>query len=55
VQANYRDIRGNDFPDRKRQIDEEGLKSLNVLAADLGDSPLKTAVESLLEKQERRL
>ena len=55
VQANYRDIRGDDFPDRKRQIDEGGIKSLNVLAAGLGDSPLKTAVESLLEKQERRL
>jgi len=55
VQANYRDIRGNDLPDRKRQIDEGGIKSLNVLAAGLGDSPLKTAVESLLEKQERRL
>jgi hypothetical protein len=55
VQANYRDIRGNDFPDRKRQIDKEGIKSLNVLAAGLGDSPLKTAVESLLEKQQRRL
>jgi hypothetical protein len=55
VQANYPDIRGNDLPDRKRQIDEGGIKSLNVLAAGLGDSPLKTAVESLLEKQERRL
>jgi hypothetical protein len=55
VQANYRDIRGNDFTDRRRQIDKEGIKSLNVLAAGLGDSPLKTAVESLLEKQQRRL
>jgi hypothetical protein len=55
VQANYCGIRGNDFPDRKRQIDKGGIKSLNVLAADLGDSPLKTAVESLLEKQERKL
>ncbi|MBN9132489.1 MAG: DUF721 domain-containing protein [Nitrosospira multiformis] len=54
VQANYRDIRGNDLPERKRQINEGGIKSLNVLAAGLGDSPLKTAVESLLEKQERK-
>jgi hypothetical protein len=55
VQANYSDIRGNDFPDKKRQIDKGGIRSLNVLAAGLEDSPLKTALESLLEKQGRRL
>lgn len=54
VQANYGDIRGNDLSDRKREIGKGGIRSLNVLAAGLEDSPLKTAVESLLGKRERK-
>ena len=54
VQANYRDIPGNDLSARKREIDKGGIKSLHVLAAGLENSPLKTAVESLLGKQKRK-
>jgi len=54
VQANYRHIPGNDLSGRKREIDKGGIKSLRVLAADLENSPLKTAVESLLGKQKRK-
>jgi hypothetical protein len=54
VQANYRDIPGNDLSGRKREIDKGGIKSLHVLAAGLENSPLKTAVESLLGKQKRK-
>jgi len=54
AQANYRDIPGNDLSARKREIDKGGIKSLHVLAAGLENSPLKTAVESLLGKQKRK-
>jgi len=51
VQANYRNIRGDDLTSGKPRIGEEGVKSLDGLAAGLPDSPLKKAVESLLKKQ----
>lgn len=53
VQANYRNIRGDDLTSGKPRIGEEGVKSLNGLAAGLPDSPLKKAVESLLKKQRK--
>ena len=55
VQANYRNIRGNDLPvgKGKPQIGRGGVESLNDLASGLPDSPLKTAIESLLKKQRK--
>lgn len=51
VQANYRNIRGSDMPGKKPGIGRAGMKSLNDLAVGLPQSPLKTAIESLLKKQ----
>ncbi|MDN5880981.1 MAG: DUF721 domain-containing protein [Nitrosospira sp.] len=55
VQANYLTKRGNysstDLSAEKRRIGRAGMESLTELAAKLPQSPLKTAVESLLKKQ----
>ncbi len=55
VQANYLAIGGNyssaNSSAEKRQISQVGMESLTELAAELGQSPLKSAVESLLKKQ----
>ncbi|MEO6563594.1 MAG: DUF721 domain-containing protein [Nitrosospira sp.] len=55
VQANYRPITGHELsangPAGKRRIGQAGMRSLNRLAAGLPQSPLKSAVESLLKKQ----
>lgn len=55
VQANYRSVTGHELsanrPAAARQISQNGLKSLTGLAAELPQSPLKNAVESLLKKQ----
>ena len=55
VQANYRPIRGYqgdaNGPRGRRKIGQSGVESLIGLAAELPQSPLKTAVESLLRKQ----
>jgi hypothetical protein len=51
VQANYRNNRGYGITHRKPGIGQAGMESLNGLAAGLPQSPLKTAVESLLKKQ----
>lgn len=55
VQANYLATRGShasaNLSAEKRKIGRAGMESLNGLAAVLPQSPLKTAVESLLEKQ----
>ena len=55
VQANYLANKGNhesaNSSAEKRRIDQAGMESLNDLAAKLPQSPLKTAIESLLEKQ----
>lgn len=51
VQADYRNIRGNDLSGKRPRIGRAGMKSLDQLVAGLPQSPLKTAVESLLEKQ----
>jgi hypothetical protein len=53
VQANYRNIRGDYLTSGKPRIGDEGVKSLNGLAAGLPDSPLKKAVESLLKIQRK--
>ncbi|MDQ3186428.1 MAG: DUF721 domain-containing protein [Pseudomonadota bacterium] len=57
VQAYYPVIRGNyssaNLPTEKRKIGQAGMESLNGLAAGLPQSPLKAAVESLLNKQTR--
>ena len=55
VQANYRSITRHELsangPAGRRKIGQAGMKSLSGLAAGLPQSPLKTAVESLLKKQ----
>jgi hypothetical protein len=51
VQANYRNNRGRGITGKKHGIGQAGMESLNELAAGLPQSPLKTAVESLLKKQ----
>ena len=51
VQANYRNIRRGDLSVKKMRIGRAGMERLSELAAGLPPSPLKTAVESLLEKQ----
>lgn len=54
VQADY--LTGKNYSSanlsaKKRKIGQAGMESLTVLAAELPQSPLKTAVESLLNKQ----
>lgn len=55
VQANYRAMTGHEAsangPAGRRKIGQAGVESLIGLAAELPQSPLKTAVESLLKKQ----
>jgi hypothetical protein len=51
VQADYRNIRRGDLSDKKIRIGRAGMERLSELASGLPPSPLKTAVESLLEKQ----
>lgn len=55
VQANYLATRGShasaNLSAEKRKIGRAGMASLNGLAAGLPPSPLKSAVESLLKKQ----
>jgi hypothetical protein len=51
VQADYRNIRKGDLPGKKMWIGRAGMERLSELAEGLPPSPLKTAVESLLEKQ----
>ncbi|ARO86427.1 DUF721 domain-containing protein [Nitrosospira lacus] len=55
VQADYRSVTGHGLsangPAGKQKIGQAGVKSLIGLAAELPPSPLKTAVESLLKKQ----
>jgi len=55
VQANYQRVKEHEAPANgptgRRQIGQAGMKSLNGLVAELPQSPLKTAVESLLKKQ----
>ena len=51
VQADYRNIRKGDLPGKKMRIGRAGMERLCELAEGLPPSPLKTAVESLLEKQ----
>ncbi|SEK31903.1 DUF721 domain-containing protein [Nitrosovibrio tenuis] len=48
VQANSAYVKGS--PAARPQIDQGGVESLHRLAADLPQSPLKEAVESLLKK-----
>lgn len=51
VQANYRNIRGRGLADKTPGIGQVGLERLKDLAEELPQSPLKTAIESLLKKQ----
>ncbi len=50
VQANSSSTAGNGFPVVKPQIGRAGVETLRGLAMELPQSPLKTAVESLLDK-----
>ena len=54
VQANFPIDNTGNLADKKLEIGQGGVESLNQLAAELPESPLKTAVESLLKKQTRR-
>ena len=51
VQADYRNIRKGDLPGKKMRIGRAGMERLCELAEGLPPSPLKSAVESLVEKQ----
>ncbi len=51
VQADYLNIRRGDLSGRKMRIGRAGMEKLSELASGLPPSPLKSAVESLLEKQ----
>jgi len=51
VQADYRNIRKGDLSGKKISIGRAGMERLGELASGLPSSPLKTAVESLLDKQ----
>ena len=51
VQANFPIDNMGNLPDKKLKIGQGGVESLHQLAAELPESPLKTAVESLLQRQ----
>ena len=54
VQANFPIDNTGNLPDKNLKIGQGGVESLHQLAAELPESPLKTAVESLLKGQTRR-
>lgn len=54
VQANFPIDNTGNLADKKLKIGQGGVESLNQLATELPESPLKTAVESLLKGQTRR-
>lgn len=51
VQADYHNIRRGDSSSKKKRIGQAGIESLNELTTELPQSPLRTAIESLLKKQ----
>jgi len=54
VQANFPVDNTGNLTDKKLKIGQGGVESLHQLATELPESPLKTAVESLLKGQARR-
>jgi len=54
VQANFPIDNTGNLPDKNLKIGQGGVESLHQLATELPESPLKTAVESLLKGQSER-